>query len=110
MFFAGCLVYYPLPGGRSAYRIYQLIFKANDYLSVMNTKLKNEIIQKLAKTDDEAILNQIKEILESNEIVLWDELNPKLKESIEKGLEQSKKGMTIEHEEVMKGARNRLKK
>jgi predicted transcriptional regulator len=47
---------------------------------------------------------------ENQELKLWIDLNPKLKASLLRGLEQSSKGIGFDHEEVMKKFRNKIKK
>ncbi len=76
----------------------------------MGIKEKYELIEKLVLSKDENLLLQIKSIIEGNELKLWDEMNPKLKASIQRGLDQSRKGMGIVHEEAMKEYRKKLKK
>lgn len=76
----------------------------------MKADLKYELIEKLIQNDDDLILYQIKNLLEATKIKFWDELNPKLKESIQRGLDQSKKGEGISHEEFMKEVKDRFAK
>jgi len=76
----------------------------------MKTKEKYELIEKLVLSKDDNLLIQIKNIIEGNELKIWDEMNPLLKASIQRGLEQSHKGVGVVHEEVMKGYRKKLKK
>lgn len=76
----------------------------------MNTKEKYDLIEKVVLSKDENLLLQIKNIIEGNELKFWDEMNPKLKASIQRGLEQSYKGVGVVHEEVMKEYRKKLKK
>jgi hypothetical protein len=76
----------------------------------MNTKEKYQLIEKLVLSKDDNLLLQVKSIIEGNELKLWDEMNPKLKASIQRGLDQSYKGMGIVHEEAMKEYRKKLKK
>jgi hypothetical protein len=76
----------------------------------MNTKEKYELIEKLVLSKDENLLLQIKSIIEGTELKLWDEMNPKLKASIQRGLDQSHKGMGIVHEEAIREYRKKLKK
>lgn len=76
----------------------------------MNTKEKYELIEKLVLSKDEAMLLHIKSIIEENELKLWDEINPQLKASIQRGLEQSRQGIGIVHEEAMKEYRKKLRK
>ncbi len=77
----------------------------------MDTNLKKyELIERLVLTEDELLLKQVEAILEGSGIEFWDDLNPKLKESINRGLEQSRQGLGTPHEEVMKEFRSRLPK
>lgn len=77
----------------------------------MNANEKRiELIEKLAVTDDELLLDQVKAILEGTEVLIWDDLNPQLKESLARGLDQSRKGLGVEHEKAMKSFRARLQK
>jgi hypothetical protein len=46
----------------------------------------------------------------TNEVKLWANLNPKLKASILRGLDQSNKNIGLTHEEVMEKYRNKIKK
>ncbi len=76
----------------------------------MNTKEKYELIEKLVLSKDDNLLLQVKSIIEGNELTLWDEMNPKLKASIQRGLDQSHKGIGVVHEDAMKEYRKKLKK
>ncbi len=76
----------------------------------MNTKEKNELIEKLTKSNDEDLLSQIKAILDGNQQKFWDEMNPVLKASIQRGVDQSNQRIGIAHEEVMIEYRMRIKK
>ncbi len=76
----------------------------------MDTKEKYQLIEKLVLSKDEKLLLQVKSIIEGNELKLWDELNPRLKASIQRGLDQSNEGLGIVHEEAMKEYRKKLKK
>ena len=71
---------------------------------------KYELIEKLVHTEDELLLNQVKAILDGSNIDLGNELNPKLKSSINRGIEQSKQGLGMVHEDVINEYRARLKK
>ena len=70
---------------------------------------KYELIEKLVMADDELLLDQVHALLEGSAIQVWDDLNPKLKEALNRGLEQSKKGQGTPHAEVIKKVRARLK-
>ena len=76
----------------------------------VSQKHKYELIEKLVLTEDELLLNQVRAILEGSEIQLWEDLNPKLKASIKRGVAQSKKGKGTPHEVVMKEYPARLQK
>ena len=55
----------------------------------MDTNTKYTIIDKVVRMEDDAILNQIKEPLDFNEQDFWKDINPSLKASLERGIEQS---------------------
>jgi hypothetical protein len=76
----------------------------------MNKIQKNELLETLASTEDDLILQQVKAVLEGTDVSIWDELNPQLKASIERGLLQSKRGAGSSHLEVMSEFRSRVKK
>lgn len=76
----------------------------------MNAKEKSELIEKLTKSNDEDLLSQIKAILDGNQRQLWDELNPILKASIQRGVDQSNQRIGMVHEEVMKEYRVKVRK
>ena len=73
------------------------------------TRKKYELIEKLVMTNDELLLKQVGAILEGDAIQMWDDLNPKLKNALNRRLTQSDKGQGTPHDEVMKGVRARLK-
>jgi hypothetical protein len=75
-----------------------------NFISNMDATLKYSLIEKLVNTEDDAVLNQVKEFLEM-EKNHWDTLNPKLKESIETSLTQIEKKNYISHEQVLKNIR-----
>lgn len=72
-----------------------------NFKHLMDTKEKYIIIEKVVRTEDEAVLNQIKEILEFNEEEFWKDINPALKASLQRGIDQSNRQEGIPHEEVM---------
>jgi len=75
----------------------------------MDTKEKNTLVKKILDTEDDAILNQIREILDFSSRDFWNNINPKLKASLERAFEQSEKGEVTPHQEVMKELRNKYK-
>ena len=76
----------------------------------MDTNEKNALVKKLLDTEDDAILDQVKTILEIGEKDFWEELEPELKASIEQGLKESAEGKGRPHEEVMKELRGKYSK
>ncbi len=69
-------------------------------MDIQATKLK--LMQLLLNTQKEQVLKQIEAIFEKEEVDFWEELDPNLQASIERGLSQSAKGQVKSHEEVMK--------
>jgi hypothetical protein len=70
----------------------------------MDATLKYDLIEKLVKTEDETVLNQVRDFL-NVEKNYWDTLNPKLKESLEVALLQVEKKDYVSHEQVLKNIR-----
>ncbi len=68
----------------------------------MNTfAQKLDLIHWITELNDVSILNRIKSIKEeTNEADWWDSISPKEKASIERGLEDIKKGNIHSHSEV----------
>ena len=64
--------------------------------------IKVEIAKTLFETNDEALLIQVREILNAHETDLWDELSDEQKESVRISREQYKDGKVLSHDEVMK--------
>lgn len=71
-------------------------------MNVLN--LKSDIHSLIDKINDINVLNAIKVLLsrQVSETDFWDEIPEAVKESIERGIEQERKGETKPHEEVMK--------
>jgi hypothetical protein len=67
---------------------------------------KYDLIERIVKTENETILNQVKHLLEEEETESWETLNPALKASINRGLSQVSKRKVTSHSDAMK----RLKK
>ncbi len=66
---------------------------------------KLNVIKKITLLKDDNILSEIENILKSSD--WWDELPAEVKKSIDKGIEQAKKGETMSHEDVIKEAREK---
>nr|NQU91290.1 hypothetical protein [Bacteroidota bacterium] len=69
-----------------------------------NIDIKSDLHTLIDRTNDLQVLEAIKVLLYSkvDEQDFWDTLPESQKKSIERGLEQSSKGETKPHEEVMK--------
>ena len=64
---------------------------------------KLEIVQLILDTDKSDLLDKVSKILkQERDDDWWDDLPESVQESIERGLDQAKRGDTIPHEEVMK--------
>ena len=66
--------------------------------------VKADIIQWITGLDDQSILLELKKIMEQStkKIDWWDTLSIEERQSIERGLEDSKNGRTMPHSEVRK--------
>ena len=63
---------------------------------------KIALMKRLLDTDDEAILNHVKEVFESHEKDFWNDLPEHVKSGIEKSKLQADAGLLTPHEDVMK--------
>ncbi|HEY0245560.1 MAG TPA: hypothetical protein VGC01_08365 [Mucilaginibacter sp.] len=63
---------------------------------------KISLIKRLLDTDDEAILQQVKEVFEHSEKDFWNDLPENIKTGIEHSRKQAEAGMLTPHDEVMK--------
>jgi predicted transcriptional regulator len=63
---------------------------------------KIELAKRLLATDDEAVLQQIKDVFESQDKDFWNDLPEHVKAGIERGQKQAAEGMLTPHDEVMK--------
>jgi hypothetical protein len=77
-------------------------------MNIAATKL--ELAKRLLNTEDKDIINYIKAIFETREENWWETLPDSVKHSIEKSLEEVRKGQTIPHAEVRKKYEKWLKK
>ena len=71
---------------------------------------KYDLIEKIVKSENETLLNQVKHLLEEDETESWANLSPALKSSIKRGLAQADKGQLTPHKEVMKRVRKKYAK
>ena len=74
---------------------------------MLDIKEKYTIIEMVVRTEDQAVLNQIKEILDFSEENFWKDINPALKASLKRGIEQSERQEGIPHEEAVNALKNR---
>ena len=70
----------------------------------------NTLIEKIVNTENETLLNQVKHLLEEEEVESWGNLDPALKASINRGLAQSDRGEGIPHKKVMSRLRKKYSK
>ena len=75
----------------------------------MNKVEKKSLIEQIMKIEDDAILSQIKALLEFNKNDYWNNLPDHVKESIQIGIQESNQGLGRPHEEVMKELRSKYK-
>ncbi len=75
----------------------------------MNEVEKKSLIEQIMKIEDDAILSQIKAMVEVGKKDYWNNLPAHVKESIEIGIQESKQGLGRPHEEVMKELRSKYK-
>jgi len=67
---------------------------------------KYDLIERIVQTTDEAVLIQLKHVLDEQDAESWEDLDPEFKASINRGLKQADNGKVIPHKEVM----DRIKK
>ncbi len=68
---------------------------------------KYDLIEKIVRTDNEILLQQVKTLLEEEEVESLEDLDPALQASIKRGLAQSSKGLVTPHQKVMKQFRKK---
>ena len=74
----------------------------------MDVATKYKIVEKIINSEDELLLGEIKDLLAVSEKDFWNGLNESTKNSINRGLEDSKKGLTKPHDEVISEIKNRF--
>lgn len=63
---------------------------------------KLELVKRLLDTDDESVLQEVKNVFESHERDFWHGLPDYVKTGIEKARKQADAGLLTPHAEVMK--------
>ncbi|MFT3885857.1 MAG: hypothetical protein QM724_10635 [Flavobacteriales bacterium] len=67
--------------------------------------LKRDLLERIRKTDDQALLQQVKALLDIHSGDRWSGLPDAIRASILEGYAQSEQGEGAAHEDVMKKAR-----
>jgi hypothetical protein len=62
---------------------------------------KYDLIEKIVQTDNEQVLQQVKNLLEEEGAPSWEDLDPALKASLHRGIVQSDKKQGIPHAKAM---------
>ncbi len=60
------------------------------------------LVKRLLDTDDEGVINQLKEVFERSEKDFWNDLPEHVKQGIEQSKRQAEAGLFTPHDEVMK--------
>lgn len=70
-------------------------------IGYMDLISKYDLIEKIVQTTDETILWQVKHLLDEGEADSWEDFDPRLKASLERGLAQADNNEVIPHNKVM---------
>lgn len=76
----------------------------------MDAATKFKMVKKIITTEDDNLLDEVNMLLGLSDRDFWDDLSDATKASIQKGLEQSKRGETRPHAEVMAEIKGRFPK
>ena len=76
----------------------------------MDIATKYKIVEKIIHIEDEMLLQEVNALLNMAETDFWDRLPTSTKESIQRGLEDTKEGRTRPHQEVVRDIRARFTK
>jgi len=77
-------------------------------MNIHETKL--ELVKIILNTNEEALLEQVKELLSSSGEDWWDKITPAERRAIDEGLEQANQGQLIPHEQVVEAISKRFNK
>ncbi len=72
-------------------------------IKYMDPRLKYQLIEKIVQTTDEALLQEIKSLLESASGEWWEKTTQIERQSIERGIEQADRGEVTPHEHAWAG-------
>ncbi|HMR57486.1 MAG TPA: hypothetical protein PLM56_02175 [Cyclobacteriaceae bacterium] len=76
----------------------------------MDIDTKYKLLEKLIQTREDAVLDQVKAVLGGYDKDFWDTLDNETQNSILRGKDQSQKGQTRPHDEVMTALKSRFSK
>lgn len=74
----------------------------------MDIKIKNKIVEKIIKSDDEILLNEIKSLVGLSDGDFWNELPDKVKQSVDKARGELDRGEGVENAKVMEEVKGRF--
>lgn len=74
----------------------------------MDETTKHKIVEHIMQSNDDVLLNEIQAMLELSDKDFWDELSDETRASIDRGLEDIKKGRTKANEEVLSDIQKRF--
>ncbi len=69
----------------------------------MDSTLKYQLIEKIVQTTDEALLQEIKALLESASGDWWEKTTQMERQSIERGIQRADRGEVTPHEQAWGG-------
>ena len=74
----------------------------------MDVTTKYKIVEKIINSEDELLLGEIKDLLAVSEKDFWNGLSESAKKFYYRGLDESRKGLTRPHDEVISEIKNRF--
>ena len=63
---------------------------------------KIELVKRLLDTDDESVIQEVKDLFTSREKDFWNDLPEHVKAGIERSRKQAEQGLLTPHEDLMK--------
>jgi hypothetical protein len=76
----------------------------------MDEATKFKMVERIITTEDDALLDEVKSLLGLSDHDFWNDLSDATKASVQRGLEQSKRGETRPHEIVIAEIKSRFLK
>ena len=74
----------------------------------MDPAVRYKMISKIINSKDDALLNQIRDLLGIEEVDFWDELGVEDQRAINEGLSQLNEGKTFSHQSVQEEIKKRF--